>query len=314
MAMDKKLTSQEQTFSPWIRYRVPEERVGQTVETVLKEALMISGRMINRLTRSRGIRLNGRSPWLSRPVKAGDELKVAVRPREHPDFPAFPVDFTILYEDRDLMVIDKPAGVNVHPTRDRETNTLVNGILHRWRERGADGIPRPVHRLDRWTSGLILVAKNAYMHQLLDRQLRNKQIRRCYLAITGKPLSDTSGTINEPIGRDPHHPLRRRVTPNGEPAVTHYRVLQQNDRAALVEAELETGRTHQIRVHFAHLGAPLLGDPLYGGETSIIRRQALHSTILTFLHPLTGKEMRFQSPFPDDLQTLSEALGLVGKG
>jgi tRNA pseudouridine32 synthase/23S rRNA pseudouridine746 synthase/23S rRNA pseudouridine1911/1915/1917 synthase len=312
MAMDKQ-TSQKQTYSPWIRYKVPEERMGQTVETVLKEALMISGRMINRLTRRRGILLNGRPPWLGRPVKAGDELKVAVRPREHPDFPATPVNFSVLYEDRDLMVIDKPAGVNVHPTREGENDTLVNGILYHWREQGEDGIPRPVHRLDRWTSGLILVAKNAYMHQLLDRQLRNKEIVRCYLAFTGKPLSDTTGTIDAPIGRDPHHPLRRRVTPDGEPAVTHYRVLRQYDRASLVEAELETGRTHQIRVHFAHLGAPLLGDSLYGGETSLIRRQALHAARLSFRHPLTGKEMSFHSPFPDDLRKLLETFGLAGE-
>ncbi|SFI89301.1 RluA family pseudouridine synthase [Thermoflavimicrobium dichotomicum] len=287
--------------SKWISFRVTKEWEGQTVETILKQPLQISNRMINRLTRMKGIRLNGRTPWLKKQVKKGDRLQVAIRPREKAELPPRPVPLQIVYEDADLMVVDKPAGVLVHPVHPEDEHTLAHGITFIWKERGFEGIVRPVHRLDRYTSGLILIAKNAYMHQLLDRQLRQKQIERIYLALLGKPLPKEKGTIQEPIGKDPDHPTKRMVSPNGSPAITHYQVIEQNEHGSLITVRLETGRTHQIRVHFAHLGFPLIGDPLYGGDCTLISRQALHSAKLSFTHPLTGKIHTFTSPLPEDM-------------
>lgn len=294
----------------WITFYVDKKWNQATVESILKEPLMISNRMINRLTRSKGIRLNGRSTWLKQPVKTGDKLQVAIRPQEKADLPPQPVDFKVLYEDQDLMVVDKPAGVAVHPVRKSDHHTLAHGIVHLWQQQGWDGIVRPVHRLDRWTSGLILIAKNAYMHQLLDRQLRQKELKRRYLAVVSSPLPERNGTIDQPIGRDPYHPTRRQVMETGDGAMTHYQVEAQNEAGALVQVELETGRTHQIRVHFSHLGTPLMGDRLYGGNMRYIKRQALHSAEIFFHHPLTHKECGFASPLPSDIKQLIHQLNL----
>ncbi|GAB6935193.1 MAG: RluA family pseudouridine synthase [Bacillota bacterium] len=295
----------------WITFTVPVDWEGRTVREVLKGPLLLSNRMINRLTRMRGIRLNGRMPWLDRPVRAGDRLAVAIRPWEEPDLVPEPVPFGLVYEDDDLLVVDKPAGINVHPVRRHERGTLAHGIAYHWQQQGVEARVRPVHRLDRDTSGLLLVAKHAYAHQLLDRALREKRIRRVYLAVVHGRLAEGTGVIDAPIARDPGHPLRRRVDERGEPAVTRYRVLTQTDDASFVEAELETGRTHQIRVHFAHLGHPLFGDRLYGAATEHIARQALHAARLAFTHPLTGAAMAFSSPLPEDLRHLVKTLGLA---
>ncbi|MFO7289131.1 MAG: RluA family pseudouridine synthase [Bacillota bacterium] len=296
----------------WISYKIPPDWDGKKVEEVLRGPLALSNRMINRLTRCRGIRLNGRMPWLGRRVKKGDRLRVAVRPLERSDLVPEPVPFGLLYEDADLMVVDKPAGVNVHPVHPGETGTLTHGILYHWQSQGFEGRVRPVHRLDRDTTGVLLIAKNAYMHQLLDRQLKNRSIGRIYLAIVQGRLTRETGAIRLPIGRDPTHPLRRRVAEDGAEAITLYRVLASTEQASLIEARLETGRTHQIRVHFAHLGHPLWGDRLYGGPGKLIGRHALHAERLSFTHPLKEEKMTFSAPPPQDFARLMEALGLRG--
>lgn len=294
----------------WISYKIPPDWDGRKVEEVLKGPLALSNRMINRLTRCRGIRLNGRMPWLGRRVKKGDRLRVAVRPLERSDLVPEPVPFGLLYEDEDLMVVNKPAGVNVHPVHPKETGTLTHGILYHWQRQGLEGKVRPVHRLDRDTTGVLLIAKNAYMHQLLDRQLKSRTIERNYLAIVSGRLAEERGTIRLPIDRDPNHAVRRRVAENGADAITHYRVLAAGERASLVEARLETGRTHQIRVHFAHLGHPLWGDHLYGGPNDLTGRHALHAERLSFTHPLKEEAMTFSAPLPEDFSRLMTELGL----
>lgn len=299
--------------SKWITCTVTGEWHNRTVEDVLKGPLLLSNRMINRLTRSRGIRLNNQMPFLKRVVKEGDKIQVAVRPREQADLTPEPIPFEVPYEDADWMVVDKPTGINVHPVRPDERGTLAHGILHYWKEQGWEGKVRPVHRLDRHTSGLLMVAKSAYAHQLMDRELRENRLKRVYYAflegsLTKDPASE--GTIDAPIHRDPDHSLRRRVSPGGDPAVTHYRVLARNERATLVRAELETGRTHQIRVHFSHLGFPLFGDGLYGGTSPLLRRQALHACEVRFHHPLQGNQVTVHSPLPADLTRLAKELEL----
>jgi tRNA pseudouridine32 synthase/23S rRNA pseudouridine746 synthase/23S rRNA pseudouridine1911/1915/1917 synthase len=292
----------------WVTLKIKQEQAGMTIEEILKEVLMISNRMRNRLTRMNGIRLNGKNPYLKQKVKKGDRLKVAIRPWEEANLPAHPVPFSILYEDEDLMVVDKPAGVHVHPIASEDHHSLCNGITYHFQQQGFSGVPRPIHRLDRFTSGLILVAKNAYMHQLLDRLLRNREIKRYYLAICENRLPEPIGTIPLPITRAPHHPIKRMVHPDGDPAITHYQVLAENEEASLVLLRLETGRTHQIRVHLSHLGCPLIGDSLYGGKTESISRQALHAFSLSFTHPLTQQPLAFFSSLPEDLNSLLQVL------
>jgi tRNA pseudouridine32 synthase/23S rRNA pseudouridine746 synthase/23S rRNA pseudouridine1911/1915/1917 synthase len=302
--------SRKSSHNPWVTFQVPEHLAGVTVEEVLRGPMMVSRRLLNRLTRIKGIRLNGKPAWLAQKVKAGDRVQAALRPFETSPLPPEPVPLGVVYEDPDLMVIDKPAGVAVHPVRETDRGTLVHGILHLWSSKGIRGTVRPVHRLDRFTSGLILIAKSGYMHQLLDRQLKSGQIHRSYLAICGGKLDRAEGVIDAPIGRDPGHPTRRRVTAGGDPAKTRYRVVHRSEQASLIEARPITGRTHQIRVHFAHLGAPLAGDRLYGGDTAAISRQALHAFELAFTHPLTGEDFRFESPLPEDMQNALNTLGL----
>ncbi len=305
------MSQKHSAHSKWISFQITSEWDGKTVEIILKNALHISNRMLNRLTRSKGIKLNGRMPWLQKRVKKGDLLKVAIRPSEKSNLSPQPVPFEVLYEDPDLMVVEKPAGIMVHPVHANQQRTLAHGIIYRWKQRGLDGIVRPVHRLDLHTSGLLLIAKNSYMHQLLDYQLRQKQIKRTYLAILDKPFPDHQGIIDLPIGKSPNHPTKRIVTPHGDPARTHYQVLAQNKQGTLVSVQLETGRTHQIRVHFSYLGYPLIGDQLYGGELRFIQRQALHAHHLSFTHPLTGEICSFTSPLPQELERLLLRLQLT---
>lgn len=296
----------------WITYIIPPEWNKRTVSDVLTGPLLLSNRMINRLTRSRGIRLNGKMPWLHRVVKTGDRLQVALRPRETSDLQPEKVPFGVCYEDPDWIVVDKPAGVTVHPTRPDERGTLVHGLLYYWQTNHAlAGKPRPIHRLDRHTSGLLLVAKNAYAHQVMDRQLRQNRMHRTYWAVVhGAIPHPNEGTIDAPIAREAGHTTRRRVDASGEAAVTHYRVRDRSEKATLLQIKLVTGRTHQIRVHLSHMGHPLIGDKLYGGSTHLLRRQALHAQELEFPHPFTGEKIHITSPLPPELSALVKRLGL----
>lgn len=295
----------------WLEYTAGEQDAGLFLEQVLKGHLGVSGRMIQRLTRSKGILVNRKQPFLKKKVKAGDRIKVRVGDgtKEPPLQPVFlPLD--VLFEDDALMVVNKPAGWMVHPVKQGQDRTLAHGIAYHRIQQGKSGVVRPVHRLDKDTSGVILFAGNGYIHKLLDQQLREREISRTYLAVVagkwGEPGDE--GTIKAPIARDPSHPIRRQVKEGGEEAITHYIVREVYPQASLVEAKLETGRTHQIRVHFSHMGYPLLGDSLYGGSTAGnaggMTRQALHGHCLRFHHPVTGEVMEFTAPLPEDMAQL----------
>ncbi|WCN38015.1 RluA family pseudouridine synthase [Aneurinibacillus uraniidurans] len=303
----------------WLEYEVEREIAGWTLERVLKEKLGISGRMIQRLTRQKGVHLNRKQPYLQKKVKKGDEVKVRIADAFEPTLPPVAMDIHVLYEDDALLVVNKPAGLAVHPVNEKQTRTLAHGISHYWTEKGQPRAVRPVHRLDKETSGAILIAKNGFIQQLLDKQLREHAIRRTYLAlVSGHPAQvGESGTFSDPIARDPHHPTRRCVSTKGDDAITHYTVRELYEPkpdvlpegAALVEIELETGRTHQIRVHFSHHGFPILGDTLYGGPVvDGFRRQALHAVSLTFSHPLSGEVIECMAPAPDDFVKLRDQL------
>lgn len=292
----------------WLQHTVSPEEAGRTVRDIATGPLGVSGRMMQRLTRSRGISLNHRPAQISRKVRAGDV--VAVRIGERPDaagssLEPVEMDLAIVHEDEDLLVIDKPPFLLVHPVAPHHTRTLAHGIAHHLRATGVATRVRPVHRLDRDTSGLILIAKSAYAHQHLDRQLRERSMRREYLGLVNGELADATGTVAAPIARRKDSPALREVRAGGETAVTRFRVVERLRRATLVALELETGRTHQIRVHMAHLGHPLLGDPQYGGPAVAgLRRQALHASRLDFTHPRTGEPTDVSSELPEDLATV----------
>lgn len=304
----------------WVEYSVTGADEGLTVEQILKERLNVSGRMIQRLTRSKGILLNRKAPYLKRTVREGDLIRVRIADRssahqkeggERPPV-ALPLS-SVLYEDEHFLMVNKPAGMLVYPLEASQTGlTLVDAVAYYLLTRGEISRPHAVHRLDKDTSGAILLAKSGYAHQLADNMLREGQVEREYLAVLTGAIPDDQGTVSAPIRKDPRHRTKRQVHPEGDPAVTHFRVLARREEATLVRVRLETGRTHQIRVHFAHLGHPLAGDTLYGGSRTGIRRQALHAHFLSFLHPLSGVEIGVKAELPEDLSRfIEETFGLA---
>ena len=293
----------------WVQHEVGEEDAGRTVREVLTRRLHVSRRMIQRLTRSEGIRLNRRPTFVNRKVRAGDVLAARVSLREEGGLRPVEMELVLAYEDRDLLVIDKPAGLLTHPISPRHIRTLAHGVAHHFQERGIQAKVRPVHRLDRDTSGLILFAKSAFAHQQMDRQLRRREMRREYLALVAGRVEADAGEIDAPIAVHHASPTLRAVREGGETALTRYRVRERLPGATLLELELETGRTHQIRVHLSHLGHPLLGDAEYGGPPAEgLERQALHAFRLAFRPPSAEELVELTSSLPTDLARLRERL------
>lgn len=289
----------------WVRHTVTQEEVGRTVQEIVTGPMGISRRMIQRLTRAGGLQMNGRAPYLKRVVRPGDVISARVGYAESPGLEARPLPLVVRYEDDHLLVVDKPAGLLVHPVGGEEETTLAHGVAHHLEQAGVRTRVRPVHRLDRDTSGLVLFARSAYAHQALDRQLREGGVRRIYLALVEGTPDPPQQVIDLPIGRHPHDTNLRSVTPEGSPAVTRFRTLRRTGEISLLEVELETGRTHQIRVHLAHLGHPLLGDVCYGGRRGPPGRQALHAARLSLEHPITGEPLEVHSPLPPELERLT---------
>lgn len=231
-----------------------------------------------------------------------------------------PMDLDIIFEDDDILVINKPAGLVVHPAKGHESSTLVNGLLHYLSGGLSSGShnyrPGIVHRIDKDTSGLLVVAKNDRAHQFLSQQLEGHSMGRTYVVLVNGPLEADSGTIEMPVRRDPSNRLRWRVDPEGKDAVTHYQVLKKWPYATLVELQLETGRTHQIRIHLEAVGHPIIGDPVYrrniqnfpGNLSSLKDGQRLHARDLKLVHPTSGEKMQFTCPIPSSMQDLIDQL------
>jgi 23S rRNA pseudouridine1911/1915/1917 synthase len=293
----------------WLEHTVGEDEAGRTVQEVLTGPMQVSRRMIQRLTRAKGILLNRRGAFLGRKVKAGDVVAARVGVEEAAGLAPVPMPLSIVHEDGDVLVLDKPPFVLVHPTSPEQRETLSHGVAHHFAVHGVKAKVRPVHRIDRDTSGLVLFAKTALAHGRLDPQAHPGALERSYLALVDGVVEGDSGEVDAPIGRDARNPQLRAVRPDGDAARTRWRVAERFPRATLLELELETGRTHQIRVHAAHLGHPVLGDRQYGrAGTGLIRRQALHAARLSFAHPSTGERMRFEAPLPGDMAELVERL------
>ena len=287
-----------------ISYTLPPEQDGATVRHILKAALHVSSHAISRLTRTEnGIRVNGIHARTVDILHTGDVLEVETSdhrpPRVRPTPGPWPLP--IVWEDGHLLVVNKPAGMTAHASNFLPDTPTVAGALA-W-QRGADFVFHPVNRLDKGTTGLMVVAKSGYIHDRLRYALHTERFCREYRAVCVGCPEPKSGTIDAPIGRQPGSVIARCVDPvSGEPAITHYtRVAASPDGTySLMRIHLDTGRTHQIRVHMGHIGHPLPGDFLYCPDYRHFGRQPLHSHRLSFTHPVTGEEMTFTSPLPED--------------
>jgi 23S rRNA pseudouridine1911/1915/1917 synthase len=299
---------------------------GQRLDVWLTAQLAdVSRAQVQALVAGGHVNLAGQNPRASQRLRTGQRLEVSL-PEPTPALPP-PEDIplTIVFEDSDLLVIDKPAGLTVHPGAGRVTGTLVNALLHHVRDlSGVGGVLRPgiVHRLDRGTSGLLVVAKHDAAHRALARQFAERLVAKEYRAVVlGVPRA-LRGAVTTAIGRDPVHRKRMAIgVPRARRAHTEYEVVAAVEAAALLAVRILTGRTHQIRVHLASLGHPLVGDTTYGTAQRALHapqplrdfpRPALHAARLAFAHPLTGEPLAFESPLPEDLRQLLTSLGLEG--
>ncbi|WP_294553400.1 RluA family pseudouridine synthase [uncultured Pseudoflavonifractor sp.] len=286
---------------------VTSEQAGWKVDALLRGPLALSGTVIRRAKRlEAGILLDGVRAAAGDRVQTGQLLSVVVGDTAVSGavVPA-PGSLDIVYQDQDVLVLNKAPGVAVHPGPGHHFDTIGNFLMDYYRKQGILADFHPVHRLDRGTSGLLLVALHSHAQEALRLQLHTPAFRRIYLAVCEGVPEPPSGVIDAPIGRLEGSVLARTVRPDGQRAVTRYRTLRTGDGRALLRLELETGRTHQIRVHLAHVGHPLTGDFLYGTEDpSLIPRPALHAAELSFTHPITGASMTFAAPLPQDMAAL----------
>lgn len=296
-----------------LRFEVPGERDGMRLSDLLRRHLGLSRGFLRRLRAGGWVEVGGAPRYLNQPVRAGEQVALYLPPGAGRVAPE-PLPLNIRRADSRILVVDKPAGLVTHPTRHYKEGTLANAVAYYLAEQGRPGPVHLIGRLDRDTSGLVLVALDLLSHRHLERQRAAGKLRRTYLALVSGAVAAAAGCIDLPLGRDPAHSTRRRVDPDGRPSVTLYRVRARYPDATLLELELQTGRTHQIRAHVAHLGHPLLGDDLYGGDRRYIERHALHAWRLSFAHPATGRELQVEAPLPPDLAAAVALLQAAGAG
>ena len=296
-----------------MEYSIQSENSGERIDKVLSALNEEWSRsQIQNWITSGAVKVNGDPVKRNYKVGSGDSITIEIPEAEELDVEPEPMDLDIYYEDADVLVVNKPRGMVVHPAPGHTRGTLVNGLLYHCKDlSGINGVLRPgiVHRIDMDTSGLLMVAKNDLAHERLVKQLQEKTVTRKYLAIVHGVIPHDVGTIDAPLGRDPKDRQKMTVVDNGKHAVTHFRVKERFTHYTFVECELETGRTHQIRVHMKYIGYPLAGDPKYGPKKTLdIEGQALHAQVLGFTHPRTGEYLEFSAPLPEEMENLLDYL------
>ncbi|MBR1990626.1 MAG: RluA family pseudouridine synthase [Firmicutes bacterium] len=298
-------------------FLIDEETQSTRIDLVLSLLLPETSRsFIVKLIEGGGLAVNGKECTSKKyKVQAGDSVEITVPEPELLSVEAENIPLDIVYEDDHVLVVNKAKGMVVHPAVGNYTGTLVNAIMYHCGDRlsSINGVIRPgiVHRIDKDTSGLLMIAKNDKAHEYLSAQLAEHSITRRYVALVHNNFSEDEGTVDAPIGRDPKNRLRMAVTrENSKNAVTHWKVLERFGKYTLIEARLETGRTHQIRVHMAHLNHPLVGDMVYGPKKQALTEdgQMLHAKILGFVHPATGEYMEFERPLPESFEKILDKI------
>ena len=292
-----------------LKIYVNKEISGLMIKEILYDHFNFSRKSLTKVKNAKGIYLNGEPVYVTQRAYEGDMIQIYVLEETSEFIEPQSIPLDIVYEDQDIVVVNKPSGIVVHPTKSHPDGTLANGLLYYWQMKGQSFRFRPVHRLDKDTSGLLVIAKNQYAHHKLALQLFDRSLKRIYRAIVHGYVNEEKGIIDGPIIKDPDHATRRMVEirPDSEAktAITFYRTVERFSDSSLVELQLETGRTHQIRVHMSWIGHPLIGDELYGGKTGngYLNRQALHAYQLNFYHPISNELLSFNAPLPEDMQS-----------
>lgn len=283
---------QTKCFGEWFEITIPSNWEGYSIDDVFRIVWKAPKKQIHTIRMDKHVKVNGELINWTQPLKENDRLQLKLFMEE--EFGVIPAyhEVDVLYEDEHMIVFNKPANMDTHPNTLEQTNTLANAAAFYLQAKGELRKIKHVHRLDRDTTGAILFAKHALAGSILDKILDERLIKRTYFALVHGQLKRKKGTIQEPIGRDRHHPTKRRVSASGQPAITHYELLEYNPKQnlSLIQCQLDTGRTHQIRVHLSSIGHPIVGDKLYGGKP-LFERQALHAGKLVIPHPFTNENI-----------------------
>ncbi len=296
------------------RFEITEEQRGMRLDLMLTEMYPEHTRSyLQKQVKNGAVLLNGKTAKPGASLKPGDMVDAEFSEPEEPEVLPEPIPLTVVYEDSDVILVDKPKGMVVHPAPGHTSGTLVNALLYHCRDlSGINGVLRPgiVHRIDKDTTGLVIACKNDMAHQSLAGQLKAHTVTRRYYAIVNGNFREDEGVVNAPIARHRTERKKMAVDPSGREAITHFRVLERFGNYTFLECRLETGRTHQIRVHMSHIGHPLLGDEQYGSGKSRFHTegQCLHAYIFGFIHPRTGEYMEFQSELPTYFTKILTAL------
>ena len=285
-----------------LKYIVKNLSTYATVRQVLKNEFNMSNRLITKLKQNKLIYLNDKETYLDKPLSTGDIVKCILDFNEASEniIPT-KMDLRIIYEDNYILAVDKPYNMAVHPSILHYENSLSNGVKYYFESIGLNRKIRPVNRLDRDTTGIVLFAKNEYIQECLIKQMTNKTFYKEYIAILEGILEKPKGIINAPICRKDGSIIERCIDENGVKAISHYKVINTKNNLSLVKFVLETGRTHQIRLHSKHIGHPIIGDTLYGNESELISRQALHCHKISFVHPITKNSLELVAQIPEDM-------------
>ena len=286
-----------------IDYIIDEDSAGLRVEQFLRRK-RYSGQNLSEIKRMpKSILVNGVHYYMRQELSTGDHLQVRICETQNSEkIPPTKLPLDIIYEDEDLLVLNKPAGMPIHPSLNNYTNSIANALAYYFQSQGKPFIFRCCNRLDRDTSGLTIVSKHLVSGSILSDMTKYREVHREYLAIARGSVTPSEGTIQAPLGRKEGTIIERTVNwEHGEDAVTHYKVVKEANGHSLVSLRLETGRTHQIRIHMKYLGYPLIGDYLYNPDMEYMTRQALHSHHMEFTHPITGEHMSFTAPLPEDM-------------
>ncbi|MGO0061083.1 RluA family pseudouridine synthase [Brevibacillus fluminis] len=292
----------------WLEGTLDKRYAGIPLGQLLREQWKWPKKTVHLLFQRKELLVDGQPVSQLAAGAAGQKLAARLLAPEELGIEPVQGDLAVLYEDDHLLIVNKPAHLLVHPTEPEHRLTLDHLVAGYFAANGIESKVRHIHRLDQDTSGAVLYAKHALAGAFLDEALRVRKVKRTYFAYVHGKLKQKAGTIDKPLGKDRHNPARRRVTPGGEAAVTHYRLIEQYAQAAKLSCQLDTGRTHQIRVHLSELGHPLIGDTLYGGKATGLERQALHAASLSLIHPFGGATVQADAPMPKELIELEKVL------